>query len=314
MLRTPLSTLALVLAATGAGAPLSSAAQAGPGALRVGGGLFEPAQAALVSFSDQALRAHARHEDGRVLLTLEPAGAPARTLALPDELQQPRVMRRHGDRLVVTGWMNSALASMVLLVDWRSAQVLDQFWAYAPSISPDGSLIAFERFYPSHGVQGEESQYRIYRTAESPEANRPALGATGSMLRDAGVAAWPADGAAGPRPNVGVPDARAHHRLSPLVWSADGTRFAVVDAQGASAQVLLVKPGATPVVEAHAIASPEALCLPVRGAAKGCPAVPTEAVSLRHASDAVELSVQLGTPKSAPRSVRLPLAGFTAAR
>ncbi|HEX5687897.1 MAG TPA: hypothetical protein VFY73_28100 [Ideonella sp.] len=311
MLRTPFRTgLVLALAAAFAGVPT---AQAAPGTLRVAAGLFQPAQAAPLQLDDTELRASTRRDGDAVLLRLEAAGTPARSLALPDELQQVTALRRHGDRLVVTGWMNSALASLVLVVDWRQAQVIDQFWAYAPSISPDGSLIAFERFYPSHGVQGEESQYRFYRTAESPQANRPALAPNGSASRDVGLAAWPADLAAGPRPNTGVPAARAHHRLSPLAWSADSTRFAVVDAQGSAAQVLLFTPNASPLARSHPIASPEALCLPVRATPRGCAAVPTEAVSLRHAADAVELSVHAGGGRAKPRSLSLPLAAFSAA-
>ncbi len=311
MLRTHIRAgLSLALATAFASGLTTTPAHAAPGTLRVAAGLFQPAQAAPLRLADAELRATTRRDGDSIVLDLSPAGAPTHTLALPDELQQVTALRRLGDRVVVAGWMNSALASMVLIIDWRRAELVDQFWAYAPSISPDGSLIAFERFYPSHGVQGEESQYRFYRTAESPQANRPGLAPTGSALRDAGWAALPADTAAGPKPNIGVAAAQAHRRLSPLVWSADSTRFAVVDAQGSAAQVLLVTPAAAALVQAHPIASPDALCLPGRSAAKGCPVVPTEAVSLQHAADAVELSVDLGKGQAKARSLRLPLNGF----
>ncbi|WP_374563851.1 hypothetical protein [Ideonella sp.] len=313
MLRTHLRAgLSLTLATAFAAGLATAPAHAAHGTLRVAAGLFQPAQAAPLQLADSELRAATRRDGDALVLDLQPAGGPAHALALPEELQQVTALRRHGERLIVTGWMNSALASMVLVVDWRRAELADQFWAYAPSISPDGSLVAFERFYPSHGVQGEESQYRVYRTAESAQANRPTLAATGSALRDVGWAALPADTASGPRPNTGVGAAQAHHRLSPLVWSADSTRFAVVDGQGSAAQVLLVTPAAA-LVQAHPITSPDALCLPGRSAAKGCPVVPTEAVSLQHTTDAVALSVDLGRGQARPRGLRLPLSDFTAA-
>lgn len=309
MLLTSCCTLrALVLASTVAGVLTS---QAVAGTLRVGAGLFQPAQATPLQWEDTELRAKTRRDKETFLLTLEVAGAPTRSLVLPDELQQITALRRHGERLIVIGRMNSALASMVLLVDWRLGQVVDQFWAYAPSISPDGSTIAFERLYPSHGVQGEESQYRVYRTPESPQANRPTLSRNGSALRDAGLAAWPSDTVNGPRPNTGVPATSAHHRLSPLVWSADSTRFAVVDARGTEAQVLLVVPGTLPLVQRHTISAPGALCLPVGKVPKDCPTVPIEAVALRHLADAVELAVDLGARSAPTRRLRLPLGGFT---
>lgn len=286
-------------------------AQAVAGTLRVGAGLFQPAQATPLQWEDTELRAETRRDNETILLTLKVAGAPARSLALPDELQQVTALRRHGERLIVIGWMNSALASMVLLVDWRLGQVVDQFWAYAPSVSPDGSMVAFERFYPSHGVQGEESQYRLYRTTEPPQANRLTLSPNGSALRDAGLAAWPSDTVNGPRPNTGVAATRAHHRLSPLVWSADSSRFAVVDGRGTEAQVLLVMPGTLSVVQRHLISAPEALCLSAGRVPKGCPMVPTEAVALRHLADAVELVVDLGTSSAQARRLRLPLGGFS---
>lgn len=296
---------------------LASTAQAAPAALvKTGAGLFQPASAPAKRWADEQLNASAvREANGWALLLQRPGAEPMR-LPLPEELVQVTHLQRQGDRLVVTGWMNSALATAVVLVDWAQGSIVDQFWGYEVSVSPDASSIAFVRFHPSHFVQGEESQYRLYRTAWSAEANRrdvpAALVRQGAVSRerDAGAAVFPLAAEERWRPNVQVPANQAHRHQSPLVWSADSQRLAFIDLQGGVARLVVVTVGAgnrAARTATQVLSRTDRLCLPSLGGT-GCPGVAVEAVRLRFVGDAVDIQVAPGGKALASAARQLPLA------
>ena len=296
------------------------AVQAAPGipvvALRTSGGLFDPEAAALPSWEGDGESASVVRRDGGLALHIEGGGRPGLRAALPEEMLQATGVFRSGQKLVVTGWMNGALAGVVAIVDARTAQIVDRFWGYAVSVSPDAAAVAFVRFHPSYLVTGSESQYRVYRTARSPAENRldlPAGWATGERhvpLRDVGQALYPLKRDERWRDNVEVPDALAHQRLSPLSWSADGRRLAFLDRQGESVSVVVAEWAGESTahrvsVKAAVLADYSTLCTDRMTTAANCAHLPAEAMGFEWRTDALTVTAMTGGG-SATHSLRVP--------
>lgn len=290
-----LLTLSLILAGPGA---QGAGGTPQPG-LKVGNGLFQPATAPLPARQWEGLQASVTRAGPALEVRWRVPGQPEALLALPDEMAQVTGLHLHQGRLVVTAWMNGALATAVAVIDLAQARLLDVFWGYGVSVSPDASAIAFVRFHPSQFVSGPEDQYRLYRTALSNELNRADVPAdwpgTGQAWRerDVGQPLYPLAREQRWRLNVEVPEAQAHRRLSPLQWSPDGRRLAWLDVQAGRVRLLVAEVEGAPGTErvlVHELARPEALCLGRPGAA--CGTVPTEGVSFRWTAQGLDIAVQ----------------------
>lgn len=297
----------------------SAAWAADPGAttqVKGGTGLFQPESANLPSWSDASGQARIVRRAGGLALSVERAGAAALMVELPDVLVQATAVHRHGERLLVTGWMNGALAGAVVVVDANDGRIVDHFWGYGVSVSPDASAIAFVRFHPSYFVTGTDSQVRLYRSADTPQANRREVPATwaGAGLawqeRDVGAAVYPLAAAERWRLNVEVPEASAHQRLSPLAWSPDGRRLAFLDGQGGKVRLVvaeLPQDRTLPVrTSVHELERPGPLCLAGSGVS-GCPQAPAEAVSFVWGEQSIDIVVGNGTVTGSSQVRRVPL-------
>lgn len=277
--------------------------------VKVGNGLFQPASAELPARSWADLRAWIAKTGPALALHWRADGAAESVLALPEELAQVNGLYRHAGRLVVTGWMNGALATAVIIVDVAEGRLVDVFWGYGVSVAPDASAIAFVRFHPSHFVAGPEDQYRLYRTALAPEQNRadvPADWAAAGLAwreRDVGQPLYPLGRAERWRLNVDVPEPQAHRQRSPMQWSPDGRHLAWLDSQGSRLRLIVAEAGSVAGAErilVHELGRPDLLCL--GRADPACASVPTEGVSFRWPAQAVEIVVK--PPGRAPERVR----------
>jgi hypothetical protein len=185
-----------------------------------------------------------RGPDGSLSLQLAKPGAATLLVGLPSEVAQIRQLRAVGGKLVTTGWMNGSGAMAVAIVDIGSGKALDVLWGYDVSISPDSRYLAFRKFYPSHGVEQWESQYRIYDVTSSPELQRASRviqsqsGSDGKV--DVGLAVYPTAPGEVDRDPADLSNDEVHQALSPFAWSGDSRKLAFVDAQRGTARLVTV--------------------------------------------------------------------------
>jgi hypothetical protein len=195
-------------------------------------------------FADAFVRAFATATAEGRALTIQVTGGAVRTVGLGDAISSVRAIHRHVHQLVVIGETAGGGACEIRLIDWRSGKLIDRFWAYDASVSPDGSLVAFVRFYPVHFAQGPESQYRLYRLDDTPERNRSFYAGQRQqghpVHADVGQPLDTATPGAAPRDNLRLSDEQAHDHLSRLFWSADSRQIGFIDAQGAALKAVVV--------------------------------------------------------------------------
>lgn len=75
-------------------------------------------------------------------------------------------------RVVISGLYGPNIAR-IIVIDISTGKLVDSFYCYVPSISPDGRYVAFVKFYPAHGVTHVEDHYGLYDLQHSPKENRP---------------------------------------------------------------------------------------------------------------------------------------------
>ena len=128
------------------------------------------------------------------------------------------------DRLVVVGKLKRA--EIVFVLDLKEAKVLDDFWCYAPTISPAGRFVVYKKFYAPHELPAARATVVLMYDMRKPPA--------GNRVPVVGYTAWPKE-------QVGLPiypepyvKARAYvlveeqlqnpnwyNLSSPFLWSAD---------------------------------------------------------------------------------------------
>jgi len=155
------------------------------------------------------------------------------TVPLPQELAQVDEIRagRNG-KLVVRGMVNGS-GSEIVVIDTKSASVIDKFLCYLPSISPDGEYIAFIKFYPLHFSEGTDDHYMLYDLDKMPSENRPA-DVPPDDWENVGVAFYPIGVANEPRDNVRIAEDSRHEGASRLFWISNGKELLFADRAPAS--------------------------------------------------------------------------------
>lgn len=128
------------------------------------------------------------------------------------------------DRLLVLGKLKRA--GIVFILDLKECKVLDEFWCYAPTISPTGRFLVYKKFYPYHGLPPTRTTVvLLYDMRKPPAENRvPVVGYTAWPKEQVGLPIYP-------EPYV---KARAYVLVeeqlqnpnwynlgSPFLWSAD---------------------------------------------------------------------------------------------
>jgi len=131
------------------------------------------------------------------------------------------VLTRHGKIVVIGRVLPST--SIVTLLDTASGSVLDMFFCFDPSLSPDGSYISFVKVYPAHFVQGESAQYELYRVAWSAEENR-GPGIPVSDFTNVGQPIYPTNALNKSNDNLNLGESDRHHLgSSDFFWLSDQT-------------------------------------------------------------------------------------------
>ena len=281
--------------------------------------LFDPNNAEYAPSTQQGHRLELRSEGLRLELRVTPLGAAAYAVMLSNGTAQVRQVRVSGERIVVVGWMNGSLASEVTVLDRASGRLVDTFWCYEPSLSPDGRHIAFVKFFPSHFIDQWESQYRLYDLSRDAESNRPALrdaepSDSRGPLVDVGIALYPLVPTELDRSEI--PSGQEHERTSAFGWSADSRRLGFVDAQAGVARLVMVQlPVAAPFSLSTQIAVlPElgTLCAHAPEDTK-CTFLSADWVQVNAGSNQPTVTVHRTRPQKLDRELSVPSSRFVSA-
>jgi len=95
------------------------------------------------------------------------------------------------DRLLAVGKLK--WAEIVFVIDLKNGKLLDEFWCYAPTISPTSRFLVYEKFYPYHGLPPTRTTVLLaYDMRKSPLENRvPVVGYTAWPKEQVGLPIYP---------------------------------------------------------------------------------------------------------------------------
>lgn len=267
--------LALVFSAfyawVGAARALSepgSVASSGHILIPAGSGAFDPEHQVAVTLSDSSGTIRLIKQPTGLLLEIRNTQNRTSRLALPwDIAQVDQIGRAAGDKAVVLGTVDGSVGKVVV-VDRGTSSIVDQFWCYFPSLSPDGRFIAFVKFFPRHDAGNSEAHYMLHDLRLGPAANRP-QGAKQFDPVQVGVALYPEGKSNTDGDNLQVPAGADHHAISDVFyWSDRGGRLFFGDGVGESESLLMAtfdEQTGTPTMWSLPI-SREQLCSDVTGA------------------------------------------------
>jgi len=182
--------------------------------------------AAYVSSSINVLTAPGR--SGSAALIIERPGNPPAALELPREvIEVNTITRSDGDMFIVISDIGGG-GRDVAVVDSKHATLIDHFWCYQPSLSPNHRYIAFKRFFPEHGVDDQQSSNfeMLYDVAVDAAQNRASPPAKGDRINH-GRLLYPPEYKTVKTIRGAIPI--THTFPSPAVWSVDSKKFVLLD-------------------------------------------------------------------------------------
>jgi hypothetical protein len=203
---------------------------------RVGDLAFDPPHPAPVSYQDDEVSLHLNFSQPKLSVIVQKKGEPEHEILLPDEMAQvDEILRAPASRAVVLGWANGDLSAVAVL-EINNASLGDFFYAYEPTVSPNGRYIAFIKFYPPHGygdTTGPEDHYMLYDVTRTSSQNRP----TGvAALRPfvvgtvVGTTVYPPNIGNRQGDNTGIDQGEEHSAaMQTFFWGPDSDRFLFAD-------------------------------------------------------------------------------------
>jgi hypothetical protein len=198
---------------------------------------------------------------------------PAERVPLPDYLDQVYAIHRVAPNRALLLADLPAGAQFAGIIETPPARLIDSFWSAAkPSLSPDNRYILFVRFYPMHGADSYDDQYRLYDVLGTRASNWPERPAqdgppTAPVSYDptlAGIPVYPLKAGELGRENTNIEDGQAHERASEIIWSADSRKAVFADAQGGAMSLVVVTMppggGGKPQTAVHMLVGSENAC------------------------------------------------------
>jgi hypothetical protein len=188
-----------------------------------------------------------RKDFGAFVITAHRPGAPA-----PDDLLRYHIRWTDGSE-VDFGLYDQPLAAQPLIqtygssrllirtekqcfvINLRTGDVVDQFFGFDSSVSPDGRHIGHERSMPN-GALVDDSVYLVYDLERTPAENRMV---PFGLQVDAGFAVYPSENVNARQSRLNPDERHAHHRLSPLRWISP-SRLLFVDSLASSIELVAV--------------------------------------------------------------------------
>jgi hypothetical protein len=157
-----------------------------------------------------------------------------------DTAQIDQVYAVNNERAAIVGRIQSS-TTIVNLVDVNTGKLLDEFWCFDPSVSPDGRFVAYGKVFPLHFVPGVSYEYLVYDLTAVPEHNRTPTnkGRTANRV-DVGWPVYPVGLSNGSDDNILSDQALAHFISSDgFFWLDKSDTVAFVDRwQGANRLVV----------------------------------------------------------------------------
>lgn len=154
----------------------------------------------------------------------------------PSQVDEIHILR--GFRAAVLGRYQSNV-EMVILVDLSAGSVVDKWLCFDPSVSPEGTYIAYRKVFPVHFTEGVSSVYLVYRTDRSPAVNRPG-GAPLTDTVNVGVPIYPPGSTNVPGDNTHVDQAVQHQIASTGFFWAGEIKLAFADRAGGVNSIVIV--------------------------------------------------------------------------
>jgi hypothetical protein len=231
------------------------------------------------------------------------------------------IHRAAPDRAVLMAELTAG-AHLVGIIGTNPVKLLDQFWtAGRQALSPNNRYVIFVRFYPLHGADNYDDQYRLYDVLGTRASNWPKRPAgDGSPTEPinyddtlAGVPIYSLKAGEVDRVNTNVPEGTEHEGGTDFLWSADSSKAVFSDSQAKVITLVLVtvpvggKGG--PITLVHPLIGSENICQD-----KGeCDA--TNVQSLTWNGDAVNVRVRFHPEHEKDREMNLtiPLSSFVPA-
>jgi len=134
-----------------------------------------------------------------------------------------------------------ANTSIVSIVNSHTGRLIDSFYCFYPTVSPDRRLVAYVKVFPAHFVEGTSAEYLLYDFELSPQENRPSSKA--ASLGDhmnVGFPIYPPGSLNLPSDNVLVAADKTHTIASDgFFWSKDSKMLGFADLWGRSTSVIL---------------------------------------------------------------------------
>jgi len=206
--------------------------------------LFDPNRTRLIYFRNNEVLIALTREKKSLAVNIETTSGFKGLVELPPEIAQVNEIRgSRKDQAIVIGMVNGSAFEAVIL-NTRTGSITDRFFAYSPTVSPDGQFVAFVKFYPSHFVQGTDDHYVLYDSFRSPIENR-SNNVSVNDYTNVGLPVYPR-GVNRDGDNTGVPEQNQHHMMAQrFFWQSDSKRYAFADEQGGQLKVLVVSVGST---------------------------------------------------------------------
>ncbi len=230
--------------------------------------------------TDMSLDLDASTKDWSIVV--QQGSNPAERVPLPDSLvlEQVYAIHRAPQNHAVLLADLSAGAQFVGIIGTSPAKLLDSFWSSAtPSLSPDNHYVLFVRFYPMHGADNYDDQYRLYDVLGTRSSNwpdRPAQDGPPNLPANyddtlAGVPVYPLKAGELGRDNTNVEDGQVHQKASKFIWSVDSSKVVFADVQGGVISLVVVSMpiggNGKPQTIVHPLVGPENACLGSGGGA-----------------------------------------------
>ena len=198
--------------------------------------LFDPAHQKPITFEDKEISIQLQMknwnlaEGWKLGLTVRSKGSAAHYIPLPHEIAQVNEIRRVSSRKAfIVGMLNGDAWAFAVL-DLGRYQIVDTVWCYDPVVSPDGTYIAFIKFFPTHFAYEVEDHYMIYDLKLSAAQNRSSKSYGVSDKINVGLPAYPPHMQNAPGDNTSVPQERAHFIASQgFFWRPDSGGYAFAD-------------------------------------------------------------------------------------
>ncbi|MGD0831585.1 MAG: hypothetical protein ABR907_11610 [Terracidiphilus sp.] len=222
--------------------------------------------------SDMSFDLDASSDDWSVLV--KQGNTPAERVPLPAILEQVNAIHRAAPNRAVLLADLSAGARFVGIIGTSPAKLLDSFWSSAaPSLSPDNRYVLFIRFFPMHGADNYDYQYRLYDVLGTRALNwpdRPAHDAPPNSPTNfddtlAGVPVYSLKPGELGRQNTNIEEGEVHQSASDFIWTADSSKVVFADAQAGVISLVVVSmptvAGGKPHTSVYPLAGSENVCL-----------------------------------------------------